>query len=198
MIIIWGSGMYGKCDEVPGICHVATQFGHLWYIPLIPTGTYAIIQKHDDGSFNGAKIPFSFKSFLLAWFRAAAIVGLITGVCMTYVGFDVGNGWIPLGITAGILGALIASYKLCGTASYERAKIIGKKLGLTREGLMLIEIAYGRMAPEELESQIETAAPGGEDVDTSSANPGPLNDSSSERGSLFDDENDEKNPYRNF
>jgi hypothetical protein len=52
MILIWGSGMYGKCDEVPGICHVATQFGHLWYIPLIPTGTYAIIEKLDDGGFN--------------------------------------------------------------------------------------------------------------------------------------------------
>lgn len=199
MIIIWGSGMYGKCDEVPGICHVATQFGHLWYIPLIPTGTYAIIEKHDDGSFNGAKIPFSFKSFLLGWFRAAAVVGLIVGACMTWVAFDVGEGWITLGITCGILAALIASYKLCGTASYERARDIGKKLGLSGEGQMLIEVAYGRMSPEELESQIESATSGDENVDYDpSADPDPFNDGSGERGSLFDDDDDEKNPYRNF
>ena len=64
---------------------------------------------------------------------------------------------------------------------------------------MLIEVAYGRMAPEELESQIETAAPGGENVDYDpSADPDPFNDGSGERGSLFDGENDEKNPYQNF
>ena len=154
MIIVWGSGTYGKCDEVPGIRHVATRFGHLWYIPLIPTATYAIIEKLDDGGFNGAKIPFSFKSFLLGWFRAACIVGLIFGSCITYVGFDVGDGWIPLIITLAILGALIGSYKLFGVASYERAKELGRHLGLTNEGRMLIEVAYGRMSPEELESRV--------------------------------------------
>ncbi len=197
MILIWGSSMYGKCDEVPGICHVATQFGHLWYIPLIPTGTYAIIEKHDDGSFNGAKIPFSFKSFLLGWFRAAAIVGLIAGVCITYVGFDVNDGWIPLGVTVGILGALIASYKLCGTASYERARNIGKQLGLNRDGQMLIEVAYGRISPEELEARIESSDPGDSD-NPAADDPDPFGEAADTSGSPFDDEDDEKNPYRNF
>lgn len=186
MILIWGSGMYGKCDEVPGVCHVATQFGHLWYLPLIPMGTYAIIEKHDDGSFNGAKIPFSFKSFLLGWFRAAAIVGLISGACMTYVGFDVGDPWPPVIVTLVILGALIGSYRLCGTASYERARTIGKHLGLTKDGTMLIELAYGRISPDEFESSI--ADPDAEyDANTSDeSDDGPF------------DEDDEKNPYRDF
>ncbi|MDA0588091.1 MAG: hypothetical protein O2820_01485 [Planctomycetota bacterium] len=188
MIWIWGSGMYGKCDEVPGVCHVATQFGHLWYIPLIPTGTYAIIEKHDDGSFNGAKIPFSFKSLLLAWFRVAAILGLISGVCITYVGFDVNDGWIPLGITLSILGALIGSYKLFGTASYERAKVVGEHLGLNKTGMMLIEVAYGRESADRLEADA-----GGADDASADERYG-----DHQACEVAQDEDDEKNPYRNF
>ena len=36
MIIVWGTKLYGKVDEVPGMFHVATRFFHLWYIPLVP------------------------------------------------------------------------------------------------------------------------------------------------------------------
>jgi hypothetical protein len=39
MIIVWGSRLYGKVDAVPGLFHVATRFGHIWYLPLIPMGS---------------------------------------------------------------------------------------------------------------------------------------------------------------
>ena len=31
MVIIWGTTHAGKVDEVPGMFHVVTQFGHLYY-----------------------------------------------------------------------------------------------------------------------------------------------------------------------
>jgi len=37
MVIVWGSRLYGKVDVVPGFFHVATRFGHVYYLPLIPT-----------------------------------------------------------------------------------------------------------------------------------------------------------------
>jgi len=73
MIVVWGSKLYGKTDEVPGIFHVATKFWHLWYLPLIPMGTCLVLDETSDES-RGVRIPFSYKSVLLAWGRAAAIV----------------------------------------------------------------------------------------------------------------------------
>ena len=66
MVIIWGTTHAGKVDEVPGMFHVVTQFGHLYYIPLIPTGSYIVLDKHSDGGFRGVSIPISFKSWLIA------------------------------------------------------------------------------------------------------------------------------------
>jgi hypothetical protein len=135
---------------------------------------------------------------LLGWFRAVAIVGLIPGVCITYVGFDVGDGLIPLAITVGILGALIGSYKIFGTASYEKAKVIGRHLGLNKSGMMLIEVAYGRMSPESLEAEAEQ---GDDEYD----NPQDYDEAQDydegqdyDEAQGYDEEEDEKNPYQNF
>ena len=37
MVFVFGSRLYGKVDEVPGIGHVATKFAHFDYMPLVPT-----------------------------------------------------------------------------------------------------------------------------------------------------------------
>src|SRR5262245_61154141 len=76
MIFIWGSRLYGRVDEVPGLFHVATRFGHLWYIPLIPMGSTVIFEKSGN-SYRGVPIGLSAKSFLVAWLRAGLIVAAV-------------------------------------------------------------------------------------------------------------------------
>src|SRR3954470_304932 len=87
MVIIWGTTHAGKVDEVPGLFHVVTQFGHLYYIPLIPTGSYIVLEKNSDGGFRGASIPISFKSWLVAWLREACILGIVASVIGGFIAF---------------------------------------------------------------------------------------------------------------
>jgi hypothetical protein len=78
---------YGKCDIVPGELFVATVFQHIAWLPVIPLGSEVIvdgsIESYDDyiQSFKlrwqSVPIAFSFKSFLLAWFRTGLLVVII-------------------------------------------------------------------------------------------------------------------------
>src|SRR3954468_4659567 len=76
MLIIWGSRLYGKVDEVPGMFHVATKFGHLWYIPLIPIGSHIVLEQ-SGRSWRGMPVGLSGKSVLAAWLRGGGIAGMI-------------------------------------------------------------------------------------------------------------------------
>ena len=66
MIIVWGSGLYGDVDAVPGIGRVKTNFGHLYYIPLIPTGSHFIFEESSNG-WQGVPIRLSVKSIFTTW-----------------------------------------------------------------------------------------------------------------------------------
>src|SRR5690349_4791585 len=99
MVIIWGTTHAGKVDEVPGMFHVVTQFGHVYYIPLIPTGSYIVLEKNNDGGFRGVSIPISFKSWLVAWLRAGCIVAIIASIVI---------GIIAIAESAKNPGALLA------------------------------------------------------------------------------------------
>lgn len=85
-----------------------------------------------------------------------------------------------------LVGAFWGTYKLFGTASYERAKAIGNGLGLNKSGKMLIEVAYGRMSPERLDAEMGEA-------DDEYDDPQEFDDAQAD-----EDEDDEKNPYRDF
>jgi hypothetical protein len=78
VIIIFGQKMYGKVDRVPGLCYVVTQFAHLNFLPLIPTGGYIIIEGTESGGeFRGKPIGLSLKSVFAGYVR----VWLITLIC---------------------------------------------------------------------------------------------------------------------
>lgn len=151
MVVVWGSGNYGKCDEVPGLCHVVTRFGHLYYIPLIPTKSYAVISEDGDG-FRGAEIPMSLKSVLLGWLRAALVIGLIVGGIATVIMFMEPNPsvspFLPLAGTIAALVVLVTTYRLrfFGLAGRERALQLATHLGLDEEGQQVIEQMYDAMA----------------------------------------------------
>jgi len=161
MVIIWGTTHAGKVDEVPGMFHVVTQFGHLYYIPLIPTGSYIVLEKNSDGGFRGVSIPISFKSWLVAWLRAACVVATIgltiaTAVMLADVQQHPFNWLAPAILDVGAITLLVLSYKLkfIKQASYERAIDLARRVGLTEMGMLMIEVAYGRMTAAQADAEL--------------------------------------------
>jgi hypothetical protein len=87
MVYVWGSRLYGKVDNVKGLFHVATKFGHFDYFPLFPMGSWVITEKTGSG-WRGVPIPISIKSVLFGWLRAAALFALVIGSFMVLVGLN--------------------------------------------------------------------------------------------------------------
>jgi hypothetical protein len=146
MLIVWGSRLYGKVDEVPGLFHVATRFGHLWYIPLIPMGSHLVLARQGD-SYQGIPIPMSGKSVLLAWLRAGSLVGgVIAGIVAMVETKSGPDAWMMPAIVSGLLLVLcgfLSFHKLFLRASYDRARRLGEMVGLTDQGRQMIDAAYG-------------------------------------------------------
>lgn len=69
-MIVFGLRTFGDCSEVPEHFHVATKFFHVWYVPLIPVGSFLVLEEDDDDSFRGISLGLDFRSLLMAWFRA--------------------------------------------------------------------------------------------------------------------------------
>jgi hypothetical protein len=86
--IAFGKRLLGRVDSVPSQYHVATLFWHFCYLPLIPLGSYLVLEHSMRGmtmTFRGIRIPLSIKSWAIAWLRTLlafplvmAVVGLIT------------------------------------------------------------------------------------------------------------------------
>jgi hypothetical protein len=162
MIIIWGTTNAGKVDEVPGgMFHVMTQFGHLYYIPLIPTGSYIVLEKTADGGFRGAPIPMSFKSILAGWLRGGSIVAMVGAIAGTIIlALDskaVPLAWIIpvlIGIVAAVTLVLTYKLKFFTEASYERAVELARHVGLNPMGLIMLEVTYGRMNAAQADAEL--------------------------------------------
>jgi hypothetical protein len=164
MIIIWGARLYGKVDEVPGMFHVATKFGHVWYIPIIPMGSHIVLEQTGQG-WRGVPVSLSGKSIMVAWLRGVGIAGMVfsaIGILVTAV--DPRGVYGPLMTAAAIfavaLGVTIYAFASKGLrhASYERAVALGDKLGLSDEGRILLEMKFNRITPEQAKSALEEAA----------------------------------------
>lgn len=154
MLLIYGTSLYGKCDEVPGLFHVATNFVHLYYIPLVPTGSHVVLAKRGS-TWQGAPCGLSVKSLLMGWLRAVAIVAIL--ICfgaslMLYSETDYHTMamFAAVGVAAAFF--LIWSYRagvVC-RASYRRAMILADKIGLSDEGKIMIDLAFGKVTQEEV------------------------------------------------
>src|SRR5262245_12983072 len=140
MIVVWGTTNAGKVDEVPGLGHVCTRFGHLYYVPLFPTGSYVVLEQQADGGFRGVSIPISFKSWLVGWLRAGCAVTIIVAAIFAIIAIAEGakhrgnSEWpAPMLMAVGAVAVLVMSYKLkfIRQASYERAVELANHVGLT-------------------------------------------------------------------
>ena len=159
MIIVWGSGLYGDVDAVPGIGNVATKFGHIYYLPLIPTGSHFVFETTADG-WRGVPITMSFKSILTAWLRT--VLGFMALGAMIVTAIEFAENRISGAIGGSVATvALIAMFvatkrmKLFTTASYERAKELATTIGLNDHGLVLIDLHYGEITEDEAQQQWE-------------------------------------------
>jgi hypothetical protein len=163
MIIIWGSRLFGKVDDVPGMFHVATKFGHLWYIPLIPMGSHLVFAKTDQG-WRGAPIPFSSKSMVVAWLRAALVLASVIACLLFLPGINdarlnVFAKSVCVAIPALVIGLTVLAFTLkpLRRASYKRAVELARHVKFNDEGMIMLELLYGRITQEEADRAIKQA-----------------------------------------
>jgi hypothetical protein len=93
MIVVFGSTFYGKVESVPGVCHVATRFLHLFFVPLFPTGAWLVIDKREraEGGAEAIKLPaMHWGSVGLGWLRFFLLVAgfVFAIVAATKIGLD--------------------------------------------------------------------------------------------------------------
>ena len=75
-LLIQGKRFAGKVDQIPGVLYVATRFEHVYNVPLIPLGSYVILEESGEGGgLRGRKIELNYKSLLAAYGRLALLVG---------------------------------------------------------------------------------------------------------------------------
>ncbi len=85
-MIVFGTRFYGNVDRLPGLCYVVTRFVHIWFVPLIPTASYLVLEGTESGgNFRGVPISMSGKSVVNAWLRAAVSLGILGGLIGTFV-----------------------------------------------------------------------------------------------------------------
>ena len=162
MIIVWGSGLYGDVDAIPGIGKVATNFGHLYYLPLFPAGSHFIFEQTSDG-WRGVPIGWSFKSILMAWLRVAlGSLALGFGIVAAVELMDHRMaGGIGMSIACvAFIAMFIATkrMKFFTVASYQRAKELATRIGLTEHAMVLIDMYYGELTESEAQRKMQELA----------------------------------------
>jgi hypothetical protein len=159
MIIIWGTRLAGTCDNVPNLFYVRTQFGHIWYIPLIPIKSYVILSGTESGgNFRGTQIPMSGRSVLYGWARTFGVIGGIVGLIgMMINGMEwmrrAENETLGVGlIFLAVFAASILSWVVCATfskASRDRAFELAEHLGIAPDtAQQLIDGALDGQPPD--------------------------------------------------
>jgi hypothetical protein len=133
--MIFGMRLFGRVYVVPGVCHVATRFFHVSFVPLIPLGSWIVVSE-DYSSWRGIKTRISLPSILMAWFRTALVFGLIIAIiCAVSLGAMSHNSSMLAGFVGAALGFLIVrwlSYRF-SKASPQKARQLVMALGVPQE-----------------------------------------------------------------
>ncbi|MBN8226280.1 hypothetical protein JYK02_02015 [Corallococcus macrosporus] len=145
-MVIFGSRLYGKVDAVPGLGYVATKFGHINFVPLIPLEGWLVVAEEGNG-WRGQAIGMSGKSVLVAWARFLFIVVGLGSLAFGFIGstsHDSGGILLPGVLALACIGGLIASYtwKWVTHASPERALEIAREAGVGEAGLEQLRRMY--------------------------------------------------------
>lgn len=104
--LVVGTGLYGKCNQIPNVGHVAQYFFHMGYSPIVPLRTVFVL----DADESEIKLPFSFKAVLFGYFRAFLLWCAGTVALFTFFAFagpvtlNLPSGPFELTSTEGIVG----------------------------------------------------------------------------------------------
>lgn len=169
MVIIWGSQLYGKTDEIQGIGHVATRFGHLYYIPLIPMGSMFITGQEGE-HYLGAPISLSARSVLLAWARAVSILATIGSLIFLVTATPdmgpVGGKLVPAVLLAfSIMMIVLFRMGWAMKASYERAKELSNTVGFDPRLDVFIDLHYEKITEMEADQRMDALESSMEDLE---------------------------------
>ena len=114
MVIVYGTRFYGKVRAC-GQSYLATQFFHLYYVPLIPIGTQLILEQNANGTYKGMKTAFSVRSMLAAYLRVWGPIACILAVCFAMSALDgVGDDGLAMAVV-GVFTAVVVLALLVGT-----------------------------------------------------------------------------------
>jgi hypothetical protein len=157
--IHFGTKLMGKVDEVPRVGYVSTKFIHVNFLPLIPTGSYFVLDEQGD-NFQGVPVPISFKSIAVAWLRSVTFFMFLFGVIFCIIAFSeqkTSQAILTAGVAIAGVVLFAASYyiPLVSRASYQRAMDLAERVGLSDEVVLMVEVAYGRKSAEEADLELE-------------------------------------------
>jgi hypothetical protein len=164
MIIFHGTRYYGKVDHVPGLFHVATLFFHVQFIPLIPLGSYLVLEgRKQNGGLPAIEMRWSARSVLLAWIRVAIIGAGLTSLVLLMISFlewsegkNVPRERLAAGLVLGAGSSLLlwVSYRLT-RAKATRALRLAAETGIPPE--VVAQFFASRLTDEELEQLTQLA-----------------------------------------
>jgi hypothetical protein len=140
--IAFGERLFGKVDRVPGKYHVATLCWHFCYLPLVPLGTFLVLQERMVGMttrFEGIRIPFSPKSLLIAWTRSilafpfGALLFSLAVVLFAADQVNMKSYWLAVAVEGLVALLLFGPYVIpgVGRATARRADVLAGWAGRT-------------------------------------------------------------------
>ena len=127
---VHGTRLYGEVDRVPELFAVSTMFWHINYLPLIPTGSYLVLEgSQSDESFRGKSIGLSPKSIIVGYVRgwSAGVAMFAAGVAglggLTFFTGNQGAGMFLAALAAAVALALGFWYVIA-SRSWVRAALV--------------------------------------------------------------------------
>jgi len=164
MIILHGTRLYGKVDQVPGLFYVATHFFYLQFIPLIPLTSYLVLAgtENDDGGFSGRKLGWHGKSILFTYIRLGLFLGgcILAGIALFSLAEEInprrGPDWSTIsGLAVSSIALFLlfwGSYRFTH-ASPTRALQLAAEVGIPPE--TVAKYYAHKLNPEDLEKLSE-------------------------------------------
>jgi hypothetical protein len=163
MLFVFGLRLYGRVDAVPGQFHVATEFYHVQFLPVVPMQTW-LITSQDGSGWQGVKIPLCRKSVAVAWARGvSALATVVAGIwALAEAGGRTGGDWqapAALTLVAALVFAATKFSHAINRAICERACELARLAGYRERAVAEIRALYGE-GGEGAGDEGSTTAPG--------------------------------------
>ena len=163
MVVVWGSRLYGRTDEIPGVGHVATRFGHFMFLPIFPMESFFVTEQKGH-QFAGIPLKLSSKSVAVGYGFAYSILFFVFGLSALNTVFNPTEAFdqeqIPALVTMMTLGMLSVPAFIATRlqnvrfASYETARELAATVEDPRVQVY-VEHHFGKISDEEADQLIQ-------------------------------------------